>query len=367
MSLSKNIHLTKEQTIKQGSFFTPEHLVKIVFDLVKNRISDKDVIVDFGAGYGAFEKEFLKIKNKIIATDIDQTALDELKKSFSCAQTICENSLLNISREKYCSKNQEIIAIGNPPYNDTTSVYQKGRKGKIDCDADVHARDLGISFFKMYDKIEAKLVCVLHPLAYLIKKANFNSLGSFKKNYKLQEACVFPSSLFENIKKGSGEFPVVAACYERDSSGMDFECIKNFEFKILDSNEKFRLGDFQTIDGIIQKYPDKDSGSYDGLQFYTLRDINALRRNATFLDGRCSNGIKVTLENLYQYAWLEYFKETFNPEKNSWLYGNLSPLYDKTIESVEKKKELIRFVWDKKPIVQKYFSRESLEKHYGKF
>lgn len=367
MSLSKNVHLTKEQTIKQGSFFTPEHLVQTVFDLAKDKIKSDDVIVDFGAGYGSFEKEFLNLSNSIVATDIDQGALNELNRNFSSVQTICENSLLNVNRQKYCDSTRNIVAIGNPPYNDVTSAYQKGKKGNVSCDDSVRARDLGISFLKMYDKIEARVVCVLHPLAYLIKKANFNSLGEFKKNYCLKNAFVFSSALFENIRKGSAEFPVVAACYERDPNGMDFDFIQKFNFKILDSNEKFCLSDFQTIDGKIQKYPDKESGVYEGLQFYTLRDINALKRNATFLDGKCSNGIKVTVENLYQYAWLEWFKENFNPQKNAWLYGNLSPFYDSSIEGKEKRRDLVRFVWNKKPIIQKYFSRASLEQYYGKF
>ena len=367
MSLSKNVHLTKEQTIKQGSFFTPEHLVQTVFDLAKDKIKSDDVIVDFGAGYGAFEKEFSKLENKIIATDIDQDALNKLKGNFSSVQIICENSLVNIAREKYCGQRQDLVAVGNPPYNDVTSAYQKGKKGKMLCDDSVRSRDLGISFLKMYDRITARVVCVLHPLAYLIKKANFNSLGEFKKNYCLKNAFVFSSALFENIRKGSAEFPVVAACYERDPNGMDFDFIQKFNFKILDSNEKFCLSDFQTIDGKIQKYPDKESGVYEGLQFYTLRDINALKRNATFLDGKCSNGIKVTVENLYQYAWLEWFKENFNPQKNAWLYGNLSPFYDSSIEGKEKRRDLVRFVWNKKPIIQKYFSRASLEQYYGKF
>ena len=366
-SLSKNIHLTREQTIKQGSFFTPQRLTRTVFDLAKEYVQPDDVVVDFGAGYGAFVSEFSELKNKIVATDIDQEALSELKKNFPNVKVLCENSLSDISRKKYCGDGEGLVAVGNPPYNDVTSIYQKGKKGCVACDDSVKARDLGISFLKMYNQVGARVVCVLHPLAYLIKKANFNSLGEFKKNYRLKSAIVFSSTEFENIKKGNGEFPVAAACYERDARGMDFDFIKEFSFGILGSDEKFRLSDFQTIDGIIQKYPGKESGSYEGLQFYTLRDINALRRNATFLDGKCSNGIKITLENLYQYAWLEYFKETFNPPKNSWLYGNLSPFYDKAIERKDKKIELIRFVWEKKPIVQKYFSRESLEKYYGKF
>lgn len=367
MSLSKNTHLTSSEMIKKGSFFTPEHISSLVFNYVKPILKDDDVIVDFGAGYGAFELAFQSVTNQIITTDIDETSLIELKKTFPSIHTIFENSLINIDRKKYCTENQNLISIGNPPYNDTTSIYKKGEKGENHCDPVLKARDLGISFLKLYAELQSAYVCVLHPLAYLIKKSNFKSLGQFKDNYKLTKATIFSSLEFESIKKGNSAFPVVAAFYERTENGMDFDYISNFSFDILNSSSKFRLNDYDTIDGKIPKYPDKENYYYEGLQFYTLRDINALKRNATFIDGFCANGIKVTLENLYQYAWLEYFKATFNPVENGYIFGNLSPLYDKAIETTEKKKELIRYVWDNKPIIQKYFTYETLSEYYGDF
>lgn len=367
MSLSKNDHLSSSEMIKKGSFFTPEHISSIVFNYLINEIKKEDVIVDFGAGYGAFEQSFNSVSDQIVATDIDETSLLELKKHFPNINTIHENSLININRNKYCNPDQRLIAIGNPPYNDTTSIYKKGEKGENTCDLSVKARDLGISFLKLYSELGASFVCVLHPLAYLIKKSNFKSLGQFKDHYKLLSATIFSSLEFESIKKGNSAFPVVAAFYERNENGMNFEYISDFYFDILNSTSKFRLSDYETIDGKIPKYPDKENLYYEGLQFYTLRDINALKRNATFIDGFCSNGIKVTIENLYQYAWLEYFKASFNPSENGYIFGNLSPLYDKSIETSDKKKELIRYVWDNKPLIQKYFSYGELSKYYGEF
>jgi len=49
------------------------------------------------------------------------------------------------------------------------------------------------------------------------------------------------------------------------------------------------------------------------------------------------NGIVVTLENFYKYAYLYSLKSLFNPE-DIWLYGNLSPLVD--IKELEKDKKL---------------------------
>lgn len=367
MSLSKNTHLTKDQTIKQGSFFTPEHIVQILFDIAKKKISFDDVIVDFGAGYGAFENIFCALKNKIIATDMDAEAVKKLKENFSGVECILENSLALIDRDKYAAPNAPIVAIGNPPYNDVTSAYKKGQKGGFECDERIKSRDMGISFLKLYDALGARLVFVLHPMAYLIKKNNFVGLGNFKAHYILKQAMTFSSAEFESVQKGNSGFPVVAAFYERNENGMDFDFVKNFKFDVLNSTEKFCLNDWQTIDGIIQKYPQKKDADYEGLQFYTLRDINALKRNATFLDGKCANGIRITAQNLYQYAWLDYFKETFRPKENAWLYGNLSPFYDKKIESVAEKRRLVRRVWETVPLVQKYFSKKDLEPYYGKF
>lgn len=367
MSLSKNVHLDQKEMIKKGSFYTPSHITALIYNYVKPVLKKSDVIVDFGAGYGAFEQAFRPFLNQIIVTDIDDTSLQELSRNFPTLRTLNENSLLNINRDKYCCAEQRLISIGNPPYNDTTSIYKKGEKGNNTCDPLLKSRDLGISFLKLYSELNSTYVCVLHPLAYLIKKTNFKCLGKFKDNYKLIKATIFSSLEFESIKKGNSAFPVVAAFYERNENGMDFDYISNFCFDILNSSSKFCLNDYETIDGKIPKYPDKENLYYEGLQFYTLRDINALRRNATFIDGFCTNGIKITLENIYKYAWLEYFKATFNPPENGYIFGNLSPLYDKSIETPERKKMLIRYVWDNKPLIQKYFSYETLSGYYGKF
>src|SRR3989344_5858437 len=72
---------------------------------------------------------------------------------------------------------KNIIAIGNPPYNDTTSIIRNSIKDtsiQDKIDADIKTRDLGMSFLLSYDKLKADYVCVLHPLSYLIKKAKHN-------------------------------------------------------------------------------------------------------------------------------------------------------------------------------------------------
>ena len=121
--------------------------------------------------------------------------------------------------------------IGNPPYNDITSEFRSGEKGENICDEDLRDRDLGVSFLRSYNKLKADMVCILHPLSYLIKEANFKRLREFRENYKLTKAEIFSSALFSGT--GFGKFPIIVALYERNISGMDFNYIRGFGFNIL--------------------------------------------------------------------------------------------------------------------------------------
>lgn len=357
MNKAKVEHLTKEDIIKNGSIFTPDDIVKKAKSYVKKYIDNNSVIIDFGAGYGAFISEFLDLPGAKIATDIDEKSTQLLKIKYPQITVLDENSIANIDRSKYCDENKDIIVIGNPPYNDTTSQYKKGQKGSIEIDSSVEARDLGIAFLRMYGQIKAKYVCILHPMSYLIKKQNFKSLKEFKDNYKLIKASIFSSQRFESIKKGNAEFPVLIALYERNIEGMDYEYIRKFKFDIYQSKKKFKLSSFKTIDGIVNKYPTKDKLDTD-LQFYTIRDINALKRNKSFLVGPCANGIKVDIENLHYYAWLNLFKNYFNPEE-PYLYGNLSPLLPKEINNDEIKKQLYGYILNENQIVKTWIKENN--------
>lgn len=354
MKLSVNTHLPKEDIIKNGSIFTPDYIVELIVKQIKNKLTNDSVVIDFGAGYGAFCSAFLKQPHKrIIATDCDEKSIAFIKQEHTGVEAVLENSLLDIKRDKYCSE-EELIVIGNPPYNDVTSQYKKGEKGSFDMDEDVYARDLGISFLKMYDKIGAKYVCVLHPLSYLCKKNNFRSLGNFSRHYKLVSGILFSSKHFESIKKTNAEFPVVAALYESNKEGMTFDEILNFKFDVFESDRKFVLNHFNTIDGVVEKYPTKIKREED-LQFYTLRDINALNRNRTFLIGFCTNGIKMTKEKLHFYAWLDLFKNNFNAGSEQYLFGNLSPLLTDKIFNADFQDKLLAYIMNENPVVNEYY------------
>ena len=357
-------HLTKDDIIKNGSVFTPTQLTDIVKEKCVSYITPNTTLLELGSGYGAFIYAFKTLGNKIIGTDCDETSVRFLKQEFPKTPVYLENSLLNVTRSKYqIDEDEDLFIIGNPPYNDTTSAYCKGEKGAVICDNDLQSRDFGIYFLKAYDKLKAHYICVLHPLSYLIKQNNFKSLGAFKDNYRLIDATVFSSKEFESIKATNADFPVVVALYERNDIGMNYDYIYNFNFSVFRSDESFCLNRFLTIDGIISKYPKK--GSLNEVQFYTLRDINSLKRNASFVKGPISNGVDVTVENLYQYAWLLFFKENFNPATNMFLYGNLSPLYSKEIEKQNIKNILVTYAYNSNSIVHNGFNIRQLESAYG--
>ena len=368
MTLSKIIHLNKTDIIKNGSIFTPDKIVEIARNWTQKYISKTDFIIDFGVGYGSFISKFVDLSNNCIATDIDSQSTELVRELFPTVRTILENSLVNINRAKYgISEESKLVIIGNPPYNDFTSQYKKGEKGAIFQDPVVKSRDLGISFLKMYSILKPNYICVLHPLSYLIKKTNFNSLGSFKNHYRLIRGLVFSSKTFESIKKSNMEFPVVLSLYQASNKGMtEFAFIEKFPFEIIDSNQTFSLVNFNTIDGWLNKYPSNNKTAGD-LLFYTIRDINALKRNRTFLKGKVTNGVKVDITNLYKYAWLDYFKFYFKTN-NDYLFGNLSPLYDPTLDSSEIKRELISYIVNNNIVVKNHFSSNELmnkiKEHY---
>lgn len=340
MLVNQATHLSKEKQIQMGSYYTPPELVKIVFDFITPYIKknkEKVAIFDNAAGCGAFIAQNLECDYRV--ADYDVKAIDYLKENFPNNKVFCSNSLVDVSRRNYnIDDGAFLIQIGNPPYNDTTSEFKNGQKGKIQCDDELFDRDLGVSFLKSYNKLKANVVCILHPLSYLIKPANFKRLKKFRENYRLQKGIVFSSSMFPGT--GATKFPIIVGLYERNKSGMNFEYIKNFEFEILDLNEKFVLSDYETTDGFIRKYPPRKSDtkiSPISTYYYTFRDFNSLKRNASFMNEPHYNGIVVTVEEFYKYAYLYCLKKFFKTE-NDWIYGNLSPLLN--LKKLETNKRL---------------------------
>ena len=324
-------HLLTSEQVKLGSFYTPRKIVDTVHKLIESyKAYPRAVIFDNAAGAGAF----INAKDKIVykAAECDPIAAKLLKEKLSQKNLFIENSISNVSRQKYnISHSDFLIQIGNPPYNDTTSAYRNGKKGRNICDQDLFDRDLGISFLKSYNKLQSNVVCVLHPLSYLIKLANFKRLSPFACNYKLKKGVLFSSSLFQNVS--SMGFPIVIALYEKNADGMQYHDIQNFKFSIFESSKFFKLNNYMNIDSFIRKYPPrkKDIQVSDiGVYYHTFRDINSVIRDRGFHIKKGTYSIIVNLKDFYKYAYVFSFKKLFHPE-NLWIYGNLSPLGHKQL------------------------------------
>jgi hypothetical protein len=301
-------HLTHEDTVNYGSYYTPEWIVDVVYAFIRKNVSHwaDYTVLDTSCGYGGFMRSA-----KGIGADIDARAVQTAQAQFPDNAFFQQNSLFNISRAQYrLDKQSKIIVVGNPPYNDATSIIRNNIKQiKFERDADVFSRDVGISFLLSYDKICADYVCVLHPLSYLIKKANFESLGSFRQNYKLTDSALISSGVFSDTSK-STHFPIIIAFYERNALGMDYDYIKNYTFSTQDG-KGMALNQYDGIGNYVDKYPNRKKTKKEEAvaYFYTMRDINALKRTATFLQNENDNTVRVTKDVLPYYCYVDIFKD----------------------------------------------------------
>ncbi|MEN6511848.1 MAG: N-6 DNA methylase [Chloroherpetonaceae bacterium] len=362
MQVHKAEHLPINERVQLGSYYTPKKLVKLLHKFIKPYIENKKeevILFDNAGGCGAFLFDMRNYNYRI--ADCDLEACKFLQLHFIQHNIFYTNSLIGCGRDKYLiPPSAFLIMISNPPYNDTTSEFKNGKKGQNICDNDLYDRDLGVSFLKSYNKLKADVICVLHPLSYLIKETNFTRLREFKDNYKLIRGEIFSSALFDGT--GATKFPILAALYEKDVNGMTFDYIKNFRFNILDHDELFVLSNFETTDGYINKYPPRKNDiqkSPIGLYYYSFRDFNSLKKNTSFLTKEHPNGIVVTLENFYKYSYLYSLKVLFRPD-NAWLYGNLSPFVN--IEDLEQNKKLYVLYAIKTNKVLKALDNSILEK-----
>ncbi|WP_254064924.1 SAM-dependent methyltransferase [Campylobacter sp. CCUG 57310] len=317
--MNKQTHLSKNQTINLGSYYTPKFVVDIVYDMLGKYINFNDfVFLDSSCGYGDFFTKNLKY----IGADIDEVALKKVSRDVLKIHT---NSLLNLSRDKFeIQATDNLVIIGNPPYNDKTSIVRNSIKKELfSMDKNLEHRDLGISFMRSFEVLKPEFVCVLHPLSYLIKQTNFNALAKFKNNYKLIDAVIISSEIFTS--NSNTFFPIIIALYEKNSLGMSYEFIKNYEFKTYESN-KFCLSDFDFIGNYVQKYPNHNDNREAVAYFHTLRDINALKRNRTFVKTQGANTVKVFAENLKYYCYIDHFKRFAN--NLPYYFGNLDVFID---------------------------------------
>lgn len=315
-------HLSYKEMTDNGCFYTPKKFVLKTIELIQKNIVNHDeyTYLDSSCGYGAFLS--LLPTNKTIGCDIDNTAI-EYAKSLSPKSTFYNtNTLYDFSRNTIGLNTQDkLIIIGNPPYNDFTSKVKNEIKNNSLCemDKDIKTRDLGISFLLSYNKLAPDFVAVLHPLAYMIKKANYNLLKPFYKNYSLIDHCIINSQEFSLTSKSNG-FPIIIALYKLDKNGMSYEQIMNMTFKTIHNT----LFDFKLdfVRNYISKYPSHNkSPNENDILFFTMRDINALNRSRTFIEEYSANSIIIDKDKLAYYCYVDVFKQYI--KKLPYYYGNI--------------------------------------------
>jgi len=325
-------HLNHVDTVNLGSYYTSEDVVALAYAILQKNVLDLEnfTILDSSCGYGSFlmKKEIAK---RLIGVDVDKKAILEAQERNRDVGFTCRNSLINVCRKNLAIGNDEkLVTIGNPPYNDTTSIIRNSIKdttiqNKIDYD--IKTRDLGMSFLLSYNKLRADYVCVLHPLSYLIKKANFALLSRFAQNYKLIDGIIISSHEFSDTSRTMA-FPILIALYRRDRDGMIYDYIQNYRFKVK-GDGSFCLRDFDTIANYVQKYPNKkflNKKDKSVAKFWTLRDINALKRNRTFINSDTYNTVYVSMEKLPYYCYIDVFKQY--ADKMPYFIGNCDVIID---------------------------------------
>lgn len=288
--------------------------------MLESKVKLKDFLLfDSSCGYGDFFLDFKPYQ--YLGADIDSKALSKVSRHI---HTLHTNSLESVSRKKFGIQNsQKLIIIGNPPYNDKTSMIKNAIKQESpNIDENLKHRDLGISFLRSYELLKPDFICVLHPLSYLIKRANFNALKAFKDNYRLIDSVLVSSS---NFTKAKTQFPIIIALYERDLRGMDYGFVESYSFKTLEGRT-LRLKDFDFITKYVNKYPNPHDKDKAVAYFHTLRDINALKRNKTFLPKASPNAIRIFANNLKYYYYIHHFKSFAS--KLPYYFGNLDVFID---------------------------------------
>lgn len=372
-------HLGYESRVNLGSYYTPPEIVNTAWEMIASYVNSQTTVIDSACGYGDFLKDCGQAIT--IGCDIDETAIEVAKKDnenkkVRFSQT---NALCNVSREKFGIPQQSyLIVVGNPPYNDKTSFIRHSIKSvNFDIDQDIASRDLGISFLRSYNKLEADLICVLHPLSYLIKPTNFRHLKEFTANYRLIDGLLISSWEFPESAKHT-PFPIVLALYQRDTQGMTYSFIRSFRFRIAGEDNKkraapiksqrgamsvggFCLGDFNYITGYIDKYPKKKNRPtyHDSVFFWTMRDINALKRNRTFVESYSANTIVLDKRKLDYYAYVDVFKR--NLHRLPFYFGNCDVLIDDDLFK-QYKPCFISDTVRHHPFLKKHFQTHPIEK-----
>ncbi len=310
------------QRIHLKQFSSSKEIIALVYKIIERNHLDFNVIADASGEYKNFLKDpkhFLYADiNPILKTSPNQTFLD-LK---SCCETIGLNDL---KRGAVCSKNKDLLLISNLPY-DQLKISKQTVETKNELVQVVSKLD--IECLNAYLKLDAKYLCVLHPLAYLIDENNFNQLQSFNDHYKLIDGEIVDSKCFPNFLNVA-TFPIVIALYQKNDCGMTYDDIRSFNFKINNSRYGFALNQFHFIEEIHNKDKDK-SVTKKYLHFNGLSDMEHLSSRKGWLKHESYRSLRVKGEyNEQIFTYLNSLKFWFAKNKKEfWFLGNLSPIID---------------------------------------
>lgn len=328
-------HLPDPKRVSMGQYHTPANLTKAVEDVVRpllDRMPDACVF-DPAVGMGALLQPF-NGHHRLVGWDIDQTAV-LIMKEMGFTNVGHGNSLINVSRKTFGIRDDEkLIIVANPPYNDGSSQHKRQLKTAIPntaaiCDADVAARDVGMSFMLAAAKLDPEAICLIHPASYLIKESNFKLLDQFSAKYRLEMGLLCSS---EEFGLRGMPFPVVVALYKPGK--MDYSHIEQFEFEVylnnagslLDSGTRLKLGNVETTKGLIRNLPPKKcmaTTSDIGVYQFNFRDANYVITSATLTSKPSASTIPVQFDELGKYAYVNCFRRHFGKD---FVFGNLNPL-----------------------------------------
>ncbi len=138
---------------------------------------------------------------------------------------------------------------------------------------------------------------------------------------------------------------------------MDYNISKTLRFKTI-NNKIFSLNQFDYISNYIRKYPVKNKlPQKDDILFWTMRDINALKRNKTFIDKFGYNAIIID-NKLEYYIYVDIFKQYSSCIP--YYFGNLDVLIDNDL-FIKYEKYFIQEALLKWKFLEKYFKKENID------
>ena len=325
----KQSHLGVSDRVNLGSYYTPDTCVHLVRGLLAPLIDKGAYLLDNACGYGSLLNGMGGRRS--IGVDIDRQAVEKARILCPLARFHQMNALQGITRKNLAiPQNAALAIVGNPPYNDRTSQTRRRIKNaSVGIDPELRKRDLGMSFLLSYIRFEPDVVCVLHPLSYLIKRANFRMLDGFFESYRLMDGVVIDSRLFEENSRTTS-FPILVALYRRNRCGMAYHEIESFRFRTMDGGSLV-LSEHDFITRDIDKYPGRSRVPIerDSLFFWQMRDINALKRNRTFVEEWSRNAIVIDKRKLDYYVYIDVFKRHIH--RLPYYYGNCDVFIDRTL------------------------------------